>query len=348
MRGRSIALWLAAMAGGTGAGGAGLPGMAMAHAATNPFVQMGAQTQSPRGFTEMCGARPALCASFEGQGEGRGPARPTDGALENAMHKTLLSPPWQWAGVIAPHIACGSGSFAMIVTICRIELLPQGREPASWPLSRGGLADLHQPALAIPLSALTGRVMPGDGAPGWTRGEVRALVLPALLAAPYSPPAFPTLPEAGDHRAVPEGAGVKPVAAPEKLVDQSALWHKLLARVNAHVNARVYQQSDLATYGVPELWRPSGAGSGAVGDCEDLALEKRVELLASHFPPERLFLAVVYRRDAGLHTVLVARLEGGDVLLDSRVDFIEPWDRAGYNWVSVEAPGRPAEWREAV
>ena len=128
----------------------------------------------------------------------------------------------------------------------------------------------------------------------------------------------------------------------------SANWRHLLARVNARVNARVYQQSDLATYGVPEMWRPSGIAPGAVGDCEDLALEKRVELLAENFPAERLFLAVVYRGDVGLHTVLVARLDDGDVVLDSRVDFIAAWPSAGYNWVSIEVPGRPEEWREAV
>jgi predicted transglutaminase-like cysteine proteinase len=122
-------------------------------------------------------------------------------------------------------------------------------------------------------------------------------------------------------------------------------WSRLLRRVNDRVNARVHQQSDLATYGVPELWRPSGDGPRAAGDCEDLALEKRVELIAADFPPERLFLAVVYRSDVGLHTVLVARLDEGDVVLDSRVGFIEHWSRAGYSWLSVEAPGQPMVWR---
>ena len=162
---------------------------------------------------------------------------------------------------------------------------------------------------------------------------------PALLFAPAAQPGADGAGGAEIPAALPPGASA---------ADPGSDWRRLLARVNGRVNARVHQQSDLASFGVPELWRPSGVGPGAVGDCEDLALEKRVELLTARFPPERLFLAVVWRRDAGLHTVLVARLEGGDVVLDSRVDYIEPWDRAGYNWVIVETPGRPQEWREAA
>jgi predicted transglutaminase-like cysteine proteinase len=122
----------------------------------------------------------------------------------------------------------------------------------------------------------------------------------------------------------------------------------LLSRVNTHVNGHVHQQSDLATYGVAELWRPSGDGPHAVGDCEDLAIEKRIELLAAHFPPQRLFFAVVYARDIGLHTVLVARLDSGDVVLDSRSPFIEPWSRTPYSWLAIETPGAPQVWHQSA
>jgi predicted transglutaminase-like cysteine proteinase len=119
---------------------------------------------------------------------------------------------------------------------------------------------------------------------------------------------------------------------------------RLLKRVDATINAHVRQQSDRASYGVGDLWRPSGVGRNAVGDCEDLAIEKRLELLQAGFPPERLFFAIVYRTDLGLHTVLVARLDGGDMVLDSRSSFIASWARTPYQWVIAEQPGSPTQW----
>ncbi|MET3825362.1 putative transglutaminase-like cysteine proteinase [Sphingomonas sp. PvP055] len=119
---------------------------------------------------------------------------------------------------------------------------------------------------------------------------------------------------------------------------------RLLKRVDATINAHVRQQSDRASYGVGDLWRPSGVGRNAVGDCEDLAIQKRLELLQAGFPPERLFLAIVYRTDLGLHTVLVARLDGGDMVLDSRSSFIASWARTPYQWVIAEQPGSPTQW----
>ena len=135
---------------------------------------------------------------------------------------------------------------------------------------------------------------------------------------------------------------------PENLGADERADRSLLARVNNHVNGRVHQQSDMASYGVPELWRPSGDGPHAVGDCEDLAIEKRIELIAAHFPADRLFFAVVYASGVGLHTVLVARLDSGDVVLDSRSAFIQPWSRTPYSWLSIEAPGAPLQWHQSA
>lgn len=119
---------------------------------------------------------------------------------------------------------------------------------------------------------------------------------------------------------------------------------RLLRRVDAAINARVRQQSDRSSYGVGELWRPSGSGRNASGDCEDLAIQKRLDLIAAGFAPARLFFAIVYRSDIGLHTVLVARLDAGDVVLDSRSNFIEPWASTRYAWLVAEYPGNPKRW----
>jgi len=122
---------------------------------------------------------------------------------------------------------------------------------------------------------------------------------------------------------------------------------QLLKRIDGMVNAHVRQQSDRQIYGVGELWRPSGSGRNAVGDCEDLAIQKRLDLIDAGFPPERLFFAIVYRSGIGLHTVLVARLDAGDMVLDSRSRFVEPWQDTRYQWLIAERPGMPTQWNTA-
>lgn len=118
----------------------------------------------------------------------------------------------------------------------------------------------------------------------------------------------------------------------------------LLRRVNHFVNGRVRQRHDREVYGVGELWRRSGVGTGAVGDCEDIAIEKRLELIAAGFPADRLAFAIVYRRDIGLHTVLVARTERADMVLDSLTPYLLKWTDAGYSWISFQSMQDAGRW----
>jgi predicted transglutaminase-like cysteine proteinase len=139
-----------------------------------------------------------------------------------------------------------------------------------------------------------------------------------------------------------------PVAAPVPPPPPRAMPPRpdlLLRGINRAVNRGVRQQTDLATYGVDERWERPGTAKGAAGDCEDLALEKRARLVAAGFPEDRLFLAVVYRTGIGLHTVLVARTDAGDVVLDSLSGRVRPWRRGAFSWLRVQAPGRPLDWR---
>jgi predicted transglutaminase-like cysteine proteinase len=127
-------------------------------------------------------------------------------------------------------------------------------------------------------------------------------------------------------------------AAPESL---SAGSLKLLRRVNADVNRHVVQAEDLETTGMEDRWqRPNG-----VGDCEDLAIEKRARLIEQGFPADRLFLAVAFRRGFGLHTLLIARLDDGDRVLDSLSPHVMPWGKVGYRWLRQQSPVDPLVWR---
>jgi predicted transglutaminase-like cysteine proteinase len=173
--------------------------------------------------------------------------------------------------------------------------------------------------------------------------------------------------EAGDSVATQEGRatlspanwspGDAPVApnpavftAPKVMADDAAqplsfaARMDLLNRVNRFVNDNVRQRTDQATYGVEEYWRPSGIGRGATGDCKDIAIEKRLELIRAGFPDRDLFYAIGYRQDIGLHAVLVARTASGDMVLDSRSPYIVSWSAAPYLWVKHQSRRDPAVW----
>ena len=104
------------------------------------------------------------------------------------------------------------------------------------------------------------------------------------------------------------------------------------------------QRTDVEIYHQQEFWQRSGTQPGAVGDCEDIALEKRAELIQAGFPAARLALAVVYRHEIGLHTILVAHTAAGDFILDSRNSFIELWSQPPYSWISVQSTTNEMLW----
>lgn len=119
----------------------------------------------------------------------------------------------------------------------------------------------------------------------------------------------------------------------------------LLEAVNRRVNGMVRQQSDWATYNVEELWnRPVVQGGFLSGDCEDIAIEKRQELIEAGVDPKRLFFGVVYRREIGLHVLLIVSTERGDLALDSRSPWIQAWNQVPYIWVKRQLVDKPTEW----
>lgn len=119
---------------------------------------------------------------------------------------------------------------------------------------------------------------------------------------------------------------------------------RLLRRINRQVNDSTYEISDEALFRLSDYWRRAGAGREPIGDCEDIAIEKRLRLIDAGFPPEDLRLAVVYTQRAGLHAVLVARLPMGDYVLDNLSGSITRWDKTSYNWVRVESASDPLVW----
>jgi predicted transglutaminase-like cysteine proteinase len=116
---------------------------------------------------------------------------------------------------------------------------------------------------------------------------------------------------------------------------------KLAARLSRNVNHTVHQVTDLRQYGREELWAlPTARG----GDCEDLALVKKLVLIQAGIAPEHLLMATVLDRQRQSHAVLVLRTAAGDFVLDILTDAVRPWDRTGYSFLAMQNPKRPDRW----
>jgi predicted transglutaminase-like cysteine proteinase len=123
-----------------------------------------------------------------------------------------------------------------------------------------------------------------------------------------------------------------------------------LERINRKVNDLITPAEDMQVYGVKEMWvdplagRPQNAKGRVRGDCEDYALAKRDLLIAEGWPPGALFIAVGYHSEYGLHAVLIAHTDGGDLVLDSRTPWIEAWGDTPYVWVKRQVASNSANW----
>jgi predicted transglutaminase-like cysteine proteinase len=233
---------------------------AQARANDARFLHFGAETEAPRGYTEMCQTQPELCRL------------PAEEAPE---------PP---------------GGTACAGFACLMAPLPS---PATWRATMGAAVE------DVPLQPIIHVRQP----------TARLHLLPLFRMMPAT-----------------------------RLLPDDGAWLEQIARINAHVNRHVRQVADLQTYGREDVWRPAGTGPKASGDCEDLALEKRQELIAAGFPASRLFMAIAFRQTTGLHAVLVARLPDGDRVLDSRDAFVRPVAKTGYAWLSLQRPEAPERW----
>ncbi len=147
---------------------------------------------------------------------------------------------------------------------------------------------------------------------------------------------------------------VEPSAAPplqnayipsqQKLPPLSKAQAALIRKVNQQVNRSIVQMSDRAVMGVDEYWYRPGPQKGTAGDCEDIAIEKRARLMELGFPAERLFYAVSYVSGYGLHTVLIARLDDGDYVLDNMTPRVLRWGDVRQVWLRQQIPGQPLLW----
>jgi len=330
-----------------------------------PFLQVAGVIDAPHGFVEMCKSDSSFCARSRTQAD--------RGNSDDTVARDLLP-------MSVPSLSMVSVPFHIDATFLRLVIGADslGALSAGVPMTNAEASGLPgmviatgQPARASPLMScpsLSGSFgakddallpeMPAplsvrDLAAGFPRlkfGQLRNLfALPATcrqgggisrLALLDTGAIAPALP--------PPVASPAPSQPPRVASANEADEQTLLQGINRLVNGRVHQRTDLEIYGQAEVWRRSGVGKGATGDCEDLAIEKRFELVDAGFAPDRLAFAVVYAHGVGLHTVLVAHLSSGDYVLDSRTPYVQPWAETPYSWIGIQSIEDPMAWHAVM
>ena len=112
-----------------------------------------------------------------------------------------------------------------------------------------------------------------------------------------------------------------------------------LNQVNRSVNSRITELSDRATVGKDDDWRLPTVS----GDCEDIAILKKQELMRRGWPASALLLTVASYHGEG-HTVLTVRTSQGDLVLDNLTNAVRDWSSTPYSYFARQAQGNGKRW----
>jgi predicted transglutaminase-like cysteine proteinase len=128
-----------------------------------------------------------------------------------------------------------------------------------------------------------------------------------------------------------------------KVVDDVHLtprnWQQLLD-VNTYFNTKIVPETDQQLYGVAEYWTyPHG-----FGDCEDIALAKRRQLIQQGWPVSALLMTVVKDTDGEGHAVLMVRTDRGDMILDNQDSVVRDWKDSPYHFLKRQSQANPGQW----
>lgn len=118
------------------------------------------------------------------------------------------------------------------------------------------------------------------------------------------------------------------------------LWDEIV-RVNNHVNTTIVEMTDLEAWGQEEYWEYPIHG---MGDCEDLALEKRRLLNEAGIPLSNLPITVLRERNGNGHAVLTVNTSMGDFILDNLEPRVLPWSETDYEFLKRQAPNHAGQW----
>jgi predicted transglutaminase-like cysteine proteinase len=116
-------------------------------------------------------------------------------------------------------------------------------------------------------------------------------------------------------------------------------WN-LLVEINRSVNGRIVPATDQDMFGKPEVW----VYPDVEGDCEDLVLEKRKELIANGWPVGGLLITVVRQKNGDGHAVLTVLTDRGDLVLDNLSAHIALWSETPYRYVKRQSEYDSGRW----
>ena len=122
---------------------------------------------------------------------------------------------------------------------------------------------------------------------------------------------------------------------PELIASTVKNW-QTLANVNAQVNARIK--------GDPAKGSIDWSLETRHGNCNDYAVQKRMELIQRGFPASALALSVTVTGQGEGHLVLIVRTDRGDFVLDNLRAGVVAWNRTGYHWVMRQSAEDPQKW----
>jgi len=128
-------------------------------------------------------------------------------------------------------------------------------------------------------------------------------------------------------------------SAPARVRLMPELWNELV-KVNASVNLAITPATDQEVYGVPEYW----AYPTTRGDCEDVVLLKRRDLIELGWPVGALLITVVRQRNGEGHAVLTVATDRGDLVLDSLQPLVKPWNETEYQYVKRQSQLNSGQW----
>lgn len=128
-----------------------------------------------------------------------------------------------------------------------------------------------------------------------------------------------------------------------RMVEVEALtegrWNQLVA-VNLDINTTITPETDEDLYKVAEYWTyPEGRG-----DCEDIALAKRRQLIEYGWDPSTLLMTVVREADGAGHAVLMVRTDRGDLVLDNQDSRILVWNQTPYQFIKRQSQADAGKW----
>jgi len=116
-------------------------------------------------------------------------------------------------------------------------------------------------------------------------------------------------------------------------IELSGQTSALLAHVNSSVNSAIEPTVKFYGSNIENRWTIAPSR----GDCNDYAVTKRHELIASGMPARVLRLSVVKTSSGVGHLVLVVTTTKGDLVLDNLTDAIRPWQKTGYQWLKIQS-----------